>query len=275
MKSWPDRVPPWRLWMVPAGIVLGLVLGTLVTILIEFVGHFGGSSLSHPSAVTSVAGDIGFEAAFVAAAIMMASVAAVRPHAADFGFRRITWRSGIAAGLTAMAGYYLVTAIYAEVFSLRGKDKLPSELIAHHSTPALVVATVYVCAVAPMAEETFFRGFVFGGLRRLHAELFGVQLGPWIAALVTALLFGLAHTGSASPQYLVPLGILGFVLCLVRWKTDSLYPGMAMHSANNALALGVNQLHWSGGEVLGLMILSWAVIAAVVGPLAARTPRPA
>ena len=64
--------------------------------------------------------------------------------------------------------------------------------------------------------------------------------------MIVGILFGLAHTGSANPEYLVPLGFLGFVLCLVRWRTRSIYPGMALHSANNSLALAV-QLHWSLG----------------------------
>ncbi|MGH2896194.1 MAG: CPBP family glutamic-type intramembrane protease, partial [Solirubrobacteraceae bacterium] len=71
---------------------------------------------------------------------------------------------------------------------------------------------------------------------------------------------------------LIPLGFLGFVLCLVRWRTRSLYPCMALHSANNALALGVNQLSWSAPAILGLVIASWLVIAAVVGPLGRRSP---
>jgi uncharacterized protein len=83
------------------------------------------------------------------------------------------------------------------------------------------------------------------------------------------------HTSSASPQYLIPLGFLGFVLCLVRWRTRSLYPCMALHSANNALALGVNQLSWSALAIVGLVVASWLVIAAVVGPLARPSPRPA
>ena len=52
------------------------------------------------------------------------------------------------------------------------------------------------------------------------------------------LLFGLAHFDSAQPEYLVPLGFLGFVLCIVRWRTGSLYPCMALHSINNCIALG-------------------------------------
>jgi membrane protease YdiL (CAAX protease family) len=97
------------------------------------------------------------------------------------------------------------------------------------------------------------------------------QLGPWIAALITAILFGLAHTGSANSQYLVPLGFLGFVLCLVRWWTGSLYPCMALHSFNNCLALGVNQEHWTALEIVGLTIGSWAVIALVTVPLSRGT----
>jgi membrane protease YdiL (CAAX protease family) len=76
------------------------------------------------------------------------------------------------------------------------------------------------------------------------------------------------HTGSASPQYLVPLGFFGFVLCLVRWRTGSLYPCMALHSVNNSLALGITQLHWSAGEVLGLAAGAVAVIGALTLPLA-------
>ena len=171
----------------------------------------------------------------------------------------------------AALGYYVLTAVYATLFALHGSDKLPSEFGVGRSTWALIGTAAFVCAVAPMAEEFFFRGFFFGSLRRLRVPVLGRELGPWIAAVITGILFGLAHTGSANPQYLIPLGFLGFVLCLVRWRTGSLYPGMALHSANNALALGV-QLHWSVAAIVGLMLGSWAVIAAVVGPIGARTP---
>jgi membrane protease YdiL (CAAX protease family) len=123
--------------------------------------------------------------------------------------------------------------------------------------------------VAPIAEETFFRGFVFGSLRRWRVVIAGRDVGTWLAAIITGILFGLAHTGSANPQYLVPLGFLGFVLCIVRWRTGSLYPCMALHSFNNSLALGVNELHWSPIGILGLMVSSMLVIAATTFPLAA------
>jgi membrane protease YdiL (CAAX protease family) len=86
------------------------------------------------------------------------------------------------------------------------------------------------------------------------------------------MLFGLVHAGSASAQYLVPLAIFGFVLCLLRWRTGSLYPCMALHSVNNSLALGIAQLHWNAGEVVALAAGSVTLIGALTLPLADRRP---
>jgi membrane protease YdiL (CAAX protease family) len=166
----------------------------------------------------------------------------------------------------------VLTALYASLLNLHGNEKLPKELGLSKSTAALVGAAVFVCVVAPIAEEFFFRGFIFGGLRRMRIVVGGRDIGTWVAAVITAILFGLAHTGSASARYLIPLGFLGFALCVVRWKTRSLYPCMALHSVNNSLALGISQLHWPGGEILALVVGGLLVIGALTGPLATPTP---
>jgi hypothetical protein len=264
-----DARPQWPIWIAPAGVALGLVLGSLATIIVDVVGSAGGSSVSHPSPATNIIADIVFDLCFVAAALWLA-VWRGRARPDDFGFRRVGLPLGIAAVVVAAVAYYGLTAVYSAIANLHGKDKLPSELGATHSTAALVAAGFFVCAIAPMCEEFFFRGFVFGSLRNIPLRIGSVKLGPWIAAVLTGILFGLAHTGSASSQFLIPLGFLGFVLCLVRWRTGSLYPCMALHSANNALALGVNQLSWSALGILGLVLASWLVIAAVTGPLSLR-----
>jgi CAAX protease family protein len=270
----PDE-PPWRIWMAPAAVVLGLALGQFGVIIVEVIGHAAGSSFTHPTPAVSLISDVVIDAGFVIAAVYFASLSG-RPQPADFGFRRIKLSVGIGAFVTAGVGYYLVTAIYASIIKLHGQDKLPSELHVNQSTAALVGAAVFVCVIAPMAEEFFFRGFLFGALRRWRIKVFGHEIGTWVAAVLTGILFGLAHTGSASSQYLIPLGFLGFVLCLVRWWTRSLYPCMALHSFNNSLALGLNQLHWAAGPILALMIGSLLAIAAITGPLSAPSkPAPA
>ena len=261
-----DDEPPWGVWTAPAAVLLGLTAGFLGSVVVGIVAAASGSSISHPSPAVSLTADLVFDLSFVGAAVYFASRAGrIRP--ADFGFRRVP--AGRAIGIMAIAavGYYVVTAIYASLIRLHGSDKLPSELGVSKSTAALIGAAVFVCVIAPIAEEVFFRGFIFGGLRRWRISIAGRQLGTWLAAIVTGLFFGLVHAGSASPQYLVPLAFFGFVLCLVRWRTRCLYPCMALHAINNSLALGINELHWSAPEILGLMAGALLVIGAVTAPL--------
>jgi membrane protease YdiL (CAAX protease family) len=267
-----DDVPPWPLWSVPAGIGVGLGIWIITSVVVAAVALALGSSVTHPSPGISLAQDVLSDLSFVSGALIL-TVVLSRARPADFGYRRVWPALGLAAFAAAAVGYYVISLVYASIVALHGSDKLPSELGATHSTAALVGATVFVCVIAPMAEEFFFRGFIFGGLRRMRVRVGGMDFGTWVAAAITGVLFGLVHAGSASSQYLIPLGIFGFVLCLLRWRTGSLYPCMALHSVNNALALGVNQLGWNAAEIVGLMLASLAVITLFTWPLAAPALR--
>ena len=270
----PDRSDevPWPIWTVPAAFGLGLVVGVLTTAAVAGIGQAAGSGNNTPA--INIIGDVVFDLSFVGAAIWLAATTG-RPRPSDFGYRRIPPALAIGAFLAAGVSYYVLTALYQAIFDLHGTDKLPKGLGVGQSTAALIGAAAFVCVVAPVAEEFFFRGFIFGALRRWHLAVAGHDLGTWAAAVVTAILFGLVHAGSASPQYLVPLAIFGFVLCLVRWRTGSLYPCMALHSVNNSLALGITQLHWAAGGVVALAAGSVTLIGALTLPLADRSPAPA
>ena len=79
---------------------------------------------------------------------------------------------------------------------------------------------------APIMEEFLFRGFMFRG----WSESF---LG---AVLLTSLLFGINHT-----QYdwfeRFWVGLLGLVLCVFRWRTNSTWLAVVVHSAVNIFVL--------------------------------------
>ena len=61
--------------------------------------------------------------------------------------------------------------------------------------------------------------------------------------------------------------MLGFIFCLVYERTGSIYPTIAMHAFNNAIAFGVTIESGSVSLVLGpLMLLACATI-----PRAQRT----
>ncbi len=243
------------LWSAPAVVALGFIGGQIVIVIFDLLT---GSNLQHPTPAVAIAGNVLFDLAFVGAALyFVRQHGALRPAA--FGFRRVSLRLGAGAFATAAVGYYAVSLLYGAIVHVHGTDKVPKELGVDRSTAAAIAVTMFVCVIAPIAEEFFFRGFLFGVLRR--------GLGVLGAAVIVGILFGLAHTGAAQSQYLIPLGLLGFVLCLVRWRTRSLYPCMALHSANNALAMGVNQFHWNVGLIVALMLGAGAVIAALTGPL--------
>ncbi len=89
------------------------------------------------------------------------------------------------------------------------------------------------CVVAPICEEFLFRGYIFTALRNWRGTL------P--AALITGLMFGGVHVGSAPALDLVPLAALGFGLCLLYRYTGSLYPCMLAHSLNNSLAFSASR----------------------------------
>jgi membrane protease YdiL (CAAX protease family) len=263
-----EREVPWPIWTAPASVLVGLVVGVFGSVVIAGIGAAAGSSKTSPA--VNLISDLVFDVGFVVTALYFASLTR-RPRPEDFGYRRIALSLGVGACLAGGIGYYIVTAVYQSLVNLHGSDKLPQSLGVGSSTAALAAAAVFVCVVAPIAEEFFFRGFIFGALRRWHVVLGGHDIGTWLAAAITGILFGIAHTGSAAAQYLIPLGFLGFVLCLVRWRTRSLYPCMALHSINNSLALGVNQLHWNAGEIVALIAASMTVVGAITLPLAGRT----
>jgi uncharacterized protein len=126
----------------------------------------------------------------------------------------------------------------------------------------MIAAGFMVICVAPVAEEFFFRGFFYKALRSRYTVL--------VAAAIDGLLFGVIHydfSGADALLILPPLGVLGFIFCLVYERTGSLYPVIALHALNNAIAYGVTVEDPSVSLVLGPMVL----LACALVPRAQRT----
>jgi CAAX protease family protein len=95
-----------------------------------------------------------------------------------------------------------------------------------------------VSVVAPIVEETIFRGVMFEGLR--------VHQRAGIAALVSSILFGLLHP---YPWPTILAFLLGLFLCWVKLLTGSLPVCMIIHSLHNGIPTML--LHWGQHQITG------------------------
>jgi uncharacterized protein len=226
----PEPGPPSRVFPVTAGkallgvlVALAATLGIVVVIMIIYavvgVDHLKDNRSF--GFVATLAGDF----ALVATAWGMTADGG-KVDLRVFGFRRFS-ASAIGWIVVAFVAYLVLAGIYSELVN-PPPDKLPNELGANDSTLLAVFTGIFVVAIAPFAEEFFFRGFLFQALRR--------SWGPLLGAMGSAVIFSAIHL---APDKFVQLAILGTALALLFNKTDSLWPCIILHALNNALAFAV------------------------------------
>ncbi len=120
------------------------------------------------------------------------------------------------------------------------------ELKGDRTTDAVLI--VYVCILAPILEETLFRGMILQSLR------------PWgdrFAVVVSALLFGVFHMNLVQG---VAAFCMGLVLGLIAVRSGSVLPGIFVHFLNNTLSMvlmtaGVNTNSVLQQGYLGILVV--------------------
>lgn len=249
----------WQWWLGPLALVLALVLAVFASLIVDLPLAALGVHIdpSNPPGGVVIADTVVQDLVFVATAVVLASTGARRVASWQFGLRRTPfWR---ATGLIVLAliAFLAFAAIWSELVHVE-KDQVLERLGAKEDLALLIASAALTCVIAPICEELLFRGFVFTALRKLR--------GPWPAAVLTGLLFGAVHATSAPIESLLPLAMLGFLLCLLYRATGSLYPCIAAHAFNNAIAFGALE-EW-GWQILPLLAASLGCIALLA--LAAR-----
>ncbi len=255
----------WAPWSAPVALIAVLFGTTLVGAVVILVASvFGADTDDLPPAITIINTFIQ-DGAFVLAALLFAAHSGpVRP--AQLGFSRVRIRTALRWMAIAYLAYWILAAVWGALIDIQGQDTLPEELGVDESTLALVAVCVLVTVVAPITEEIFFRGYFFGALRNWR--------GPWPAALITGVVFGAIHVFGQEAEFLVPLAILGVALCVVRWKTGSLLPCIALHATNNALAFSVAE-DWTVAQGALLVVGATTVALLLCRPFLAPREQPA
>lgn len=202
-------------------LALWLALVTFFVV-IQYASRASGESTGDPLYKWSFAvGSLIQEGIFLLIVLAIAGFSARR-----LGLRLPTgiWR----AVRLAVAAFFLIQGfevVYAALAHPGNEQGLtPSHWQPSHAW-AYVANGVIVCTLVPFVEEVTFRGLGFGLLRRY---------GKWAAILGTGVLFGLSHGLLVALPIIV---VFGCVLGWLREKTDSVFPGMLVHSTFNLLAL--------------------------------------
>jgi uncharacterized protein len=148
----------------------------------------------------------------------------------ELGLRRFA-ASALGIAAVAYIAYIVFAAVYAALVQPE-QDDVTRDLGFDEGGFGAIAAGVLIVAVAPVSEEVFFRGFMYGGLRR--------KLPMWAAALISGAVFGLLHYTDPDSIGVVPqLAVLGVLLAWLYERTGSLWPPIVLHVINNGIALAI------------------------------------
>lgn len=142
-------------------------------------------------------------------------------------FRATNWGRAVVATLIAYVGV-VGWAVLANTL-------LPDFFVPESTVPsgvardpgALALAGLAAVIMAPLAEEIFYRGLLFGGF---------LKWGFWPAAVVSSAIFSAVHL---DPGSVVPFLGVGIGLCWVYWRGGRLWDAIAFHCFFNSISFAI------------------------------------
>lgn len=236
-----EDIAPWTTQQTFFGTLITLIPWIILTLILSYLN--GSVKVTAPisaqadltGAIVTIVFSSLIEGAFLIAPFYYANAAyrSITPHLRlafhALGFRRFRLGSALFWIIVLMIVIFGINALYSDLITtlhlnVQTNDQLLLEQskVAPLSTYATLLAAVFI---APFCEEVFFRGFVFPGLRN------GMSL-VW-AIIISSLLFGVAH---GDPGSFPVLFVIGLALAFLRWRTQSIWPGMILHMLNNGIA---------------------------------------
>jgi membrane protease YdiL (CAAX protease family) len=265
----PEREGPWLhlpVWVpfatLGAAAIAVLVVSALVAAVVFAIDP--GAADETPQWMI-IALTIVQDALLVGAAVWAVRRVLRRVTPAMFGLRPAAVGSALGWTAAIYGGFWFASAVLLAIFGAPPDQEIVRDLKETEALGILFGFAVLTCVVAPLAEELFFRGFMFSAL--------AARIGVWASALVTGTVFGLIHLSGSPLLGVLVLSVFGVGLCLLYWKTASLLPCLALHAAHNGISFGITKsLPWWG--VLALAAASVAVVLTVASLVAARA-RPA
>jgi uncharacterized protein len=255
----PAAAPLWLPFAVLVGVFVVSQLFAVALFAVVRSADPGISATDPPDGFT-IAATLVLELIFVTGAVVALSSVQGRVRPASFGVRRVAPGVALRTAAGAYAAFWAVAWLLLVIFGQPGDQEIVERLKDQDALSALVAFAVLTCVLAPLAEEFFFRGFMFTVLAR--------RLGPVWGALIVGACFGLIHA-PAPTLSLVVLGCFGVALCALYWRTGSIIPCMGLHAVHNSISFAATKsLPWWG--FVGLMAASVGLVLALAWVAAAR-----
>ena len=141
----------------------------------------------------------------------------------DLGWRGFTWwwlPVAPVATYVALVGASYLQTINQHLFP--GVSNGQCHEVQHDFSHYYWLAIIVVCVVAPISEETIFRGFIYGWLHRWGPAVFAIPL--------SAAIFSALHQ---QVVLLLPLFFVGLVLAFLYQGSRSIVPGILTHALFN------------------------------------------
>lgn len=233
---------PWKPW-VGAAFALLVFFGAqyVAGFIVSLYPLLRGWSVYHAQSWldSSLVAKLSYLAA-ITVLLFLALQAFLRHYKSNFqilGLRRPKW-SDLLFSLAAFPVYLicfiaLVSLIKALAPGLDVNQVQNVGFNGNYSGLQLVFIAVGLVILPPLTEEVFFRGLLFGSLKK--------GLPIITAAIVTSILFAVGHLAEgvgSGPLYIAAIDtfVLSLVLVYLRHKTGGLWASIGLHTPKNGIA---------------------------------------
>jgi len=147
----------------------------------------------------------------------------------DFGWHSVPLKKLLPKILGLYALTWIINISYAIFLYQHGltppDTDVYAKLLGQATWYSLSLNLVLAGVLAPLVEETLFRGVIFGSLQ--------AYFGKWTSAVLNAVIFSALHFQAYG---FFPRFMLGMALVYLYDKYKSLYPAIALHALNNIVA---------------------------------------
>jgi len=130
---------------------------------------------------------------------------------------------GYVAAIPILFLVLMLTAVIIRLMNYSPREQIVVEMFMRQTNPAFLIYTSIFAAIAgPIAEELFFRGFMYSAVKK--------YIGIFWATMITASIFAFLHGHVVG---FLPIMVLGILLAYLYERTGTLVSSITVHMCHN------------------------------------------